>query len=57
LALNLPERNCEFKGCQQPFKPKREGQRFCKARCRKAHYNSLHGPDAACPHCGKPIFK
>ena len=57
MALNLPPRKCEYQGCQQPFTPKRQGQRFHSARCRKDHYNSLHGPDAVCPHCGRPIFK
>jgi hypothetical protein len=57
LALNLPERNCAYEGCRQAFIPKRKEQRFHSAKCRRAHYNSLHGPDAVCPHCGKPIFK
>jgi len=54
MALDLPERKCEWEPCGVIIKPKRRGQKYHSKKCRVAHYNEQKLA-TVCPHCRKPI--
>ena len=47
MALDLPERKCEWEPCGVIIKTKRRGQKYHSKKCRVAHYMSRSWPLSA----------